>query len=246
MVWDSYRGDSLKATAREKCGKGVRRRVIESAPIPGNWQNFLRVDLNNKELFSFLSKSLMQSFVEPTKELVVTDREKVLSVPSQNDLHLLSPCTHEEADSRMMLHVAHAAQQGHQGILIRTVDTDVVVLAVMVSHPTLPASSEVWLAFGAGKSFRYLAAHRMSSLLGPEKSMALPMFHAHTGCNTVSAFVGHGKKTAWNTWKSLPELTGALLTLAHAPTGIPEESMKAMERYVILLYDRTSTCTDIN
>ncbi len=160
------------------------------------------MDLNKKEIFSFLSKSLMQSFVEPTKELVVTDGEQVLSVPSQNDLHLLSPCTHEEADSRMMLHVAHAAQQGHQGILICTVDTDVVVLAVMVSHPTLPASSEVWLAFGTGKSFRYLAVHKMSSLLGPEKSMALPMFHALTGCDAVSAFVGHGKKTAWNTWKS--------------------------------------------
>ncbi len=237
LVWDSYRGDSLKATARGNCGKGVRRRVIESAPIPGNWQNFLRVDLNKKELFSFLSKSLMQSFVEPpTKELVVTDGEQVLSVPSQNNLHLLSPCTHEEADSRMMLHVAHAAQQGHQGILIHTVDTDVVVLAVMISHPTLPASSEVWLAFGTGKSFQYLVSHRMSSLLGPEKSMALPMFRVLTGCDTVSAFVGHGKKTAWNTWKSLPELTGALLTLAHAPTGTTEESMKAMERYVILFY----------
>ncbi len=35
LVWDSYRGDSLKATARAKRGKGVRRRVIESAPVPG-------------------------------------------------------------------------------------------------------------------------------------------------------------------------------------------------------------------
>ncbi len=50
LVWDSYRGDSLKATARAKRGKGVRRRVIESAPVPGNWQNFLRVDLNKKEV----------------------------------------------------------------------------------------------------------------------------------------------------------------------------------------------------
>ena len=90
-----------------------------------------------------------------------------------------------------------------------TVDTDVVVLAVMVSQ-TLPADTEVWLAFGTGKSFRYLAAHRMSSCLGSEKSLALPMFHALTGCDTVSAFVGHGKKTAWTTWNSLPELTGAL------------------------------------
>lgn len=113
LVWDSYRGDSLKATARAKRGKGVRRRVIESAPIPGNWQNFLRVDLNKKELFTFLSKSLIKSFNKATKELVVTDGEQVFCVPSQTDLHLLSPCNHEEADSRMMLHVAHAAQHGH-------------------------------------------------------------------------------------------------------------------------------------
>ena len=132
-------------------------------------------------------------------------------------------------------HVAHAAQHGHRKILVRTVDTDVVVLAVMVSQ-TLPSDTEVWLAFGTGKGFRYLAAHRMSSCLGPEKSLALPMFHALTGCDTVSAFVGHGKKTAWATWNSLPELTGALLTLAHAPTGIMEEA---------IIYDRMSTCTDI-
>ena len=72
------------------------------------------------------------------------------------------------------------------------------------------------------------------------------MFHALTGCDTVSAFVGHGKKTAWATWNSLPELTDALLTLARAPTGIPGASMQAIERLVILIYDRTSTCTDIN
>lgn len=46
LVWDSYVIDSLKATARAKRGKGVRRRGVESAPIPKNWQDFLRVDIN--------------------------------------------------------------------------------------------------------------------------------------------------------------------------------------------------------
>ena len=195
LVWDSYVVDTLKATARAKRGKGVRRRVVASAPIPGNWQNFLRVDLNKQELFSFLSKVLIQSFDKDNKELVVTDGELVLCVPPQQDIHSLAPCSHEEADTRMLLHVAHAAQFGHNRILIRTVDTDVVVLAVMVAQ-TLPAEDEVWLAFGTGKSFRYLAAHQIAACLGPEKSSALPMFHALTGCDTVSSFVGHGKKTA--------------------------------------------------
>ena len=47
----------------------------------------------------------------------------------------------------MMLHVA--AQQDRHQILVHTVDTDAVVLAVMVAA-TLTAGKEVWLAFRAG------------------------------------------------------------------------------------------------
>ena len=47
-----------------------------------------------------------------------------------NDKGMLSPCTHEETDTRVMLHVLHSVHQGFENICIRTVDTDVVVLAV--------------------------------------------------------------------------------------------------------------------
>ena len=32
----------------------------------------------------------------------------------------------------------------------------------------------------------------------------IPMFHAFSGCDTVSAFCGRGKKTAWITWEEFP------------------------------------------
>ena len=245
LVWDSYRADSLKASTREHHGKGVRRRVVDSAVIPGNWQSFLRVDGNKVELFSYLSTMLAESFQEEGKELVVTDGEQVICVPQQEDVNSLAPCNQEEADTRMMLHVAHAAQHGHHQIQVRTVDTDVVVLAVMVVQK-LPAGDELWVAFGTGKNYRYIAAHEIASSLGPEKTCALPMFHAITGCDTVSAFVGHGKKSAWATWNTLPELTDALLSLANAPTSIQEDTMHVIERFVILQYDRTSKCKDVN
>ena len=101
----------------------------------------------------------------------------------------------------------------------------------------LLAEDEVWLAFGTERVSDTLAAHQIAACLGPEKSRAPPMFHALTGCDTSSAFVGHGKKTAWVAWNSLPELTDALLRLACAPTEIPEHSMQAIERFVILMYD---------
>ena len=139
----------------------------------------------------------------------------------------------------MLLHVSHAANHGHHKILIKTVDTDVVVLDVSVAQGLLP-EDELWLAFGTGKSFRYLAAHKIAAGLGPEKAQALPMFHALTGCDTASSFAGHGKKSAWTIWTVLPELTNALLKLSSAPSGISDDVMHTIERFVILLYDRTA------
>ena len=43
--------------------------------------------------------------------------------------------------------VAHAVRNGHHKIMIQTVDTDVVVLALAVAQG-LKARGELWLAFG--------------------------------------------------------------------------------------------------
>ena len=70
-----------------------------------------------------------------------------------------------------MLHAAHAA---YKKILIRTVDTDVVVLAVALTG-TLKEEIEVWVPFSTGKSFRVLAGHEIAWALGHEKAQALPI-----------------------------------------------------------------------
>ena len=245
LVWDIYREDSLKSMARLKRGEGVRRRVSATAAIPRNWQGFLRVDENKTELFALLTQIVLAWFDKENKQLVVTDGEGIHSKPAQQDVALLAPCNHEEADSRMLLHTSHAAKHGHHKILIRTVDTDVVVLAVSMVHSLQP-DDQLWLAFGTGANFRYFAAHEIAAGLGPEKSRALPMFHALTGCDNVSSFARHGKKGAWAVWTVLHDLTNALLKLSFAPTTIPEDALCCVERFTILLYDRTSTSIDIN
>ena len=111
--------------------------------IPGNWRDFLRVDRNKTELFHFLSNALLEAFNQQGKQLVITDSESILSKPPLHESDSLSPCNHEEADSRMLLHANHAALCGHLNILIRTVDTDVVVLAVSVAE-TLGPEYEPW------------------------------------------------------------------------------------------------------
>ena len=60
IVWDEYITNSLKAAARQKRGKGTRRRVQTNTKIPGNWQAFLRMEENKKELFAFLAQQAVK------------------------------------------------------------------------------------------------------------------------------------------------------------------------------------------
>ena len=48
--------------------------------------------------------------------------------------------------------------------MIRTIDTDVVVLAVSKMQDI--DVDELWIAFGTGKHFRYLATHDIAAQLG--------------------------------------------------------------------------------
>ena len=90
---------------------------------------------------------------------------------------------------------------------ICTVDTDVVVLAVASAQQL--NISESWIAFGAGKSFRFFVCHEIARALGPDQCITLPIFHAFTGFDTVSCFSGRGKRTGWDTRNAYRNVTPA-------------------------------------
>ena len=178
------------------------------------------------------------------KELYATHLRNVLCSPTDLDLTNLAPCSQEEGDTRLLLHVSDAVQKGCKKIAIRTVDTDVVVLAMATFDQIQP--DELWVSFGTGSNFRYIAVHELVATLSPRQCLSLPVFHAITGCDTVSAFAGRGEKTAWETWQVFPEVTDAFLNLLCMADDIGEESMVLLERFVILMYDRTSDIIEVN
>ena len=190
IVWDQYLENSLKSQARSKHGKGVRMRVDGATNLLGNWQEFLRIDANKTELFAFLADHI--TCLVTNKQMVSTKGSGVLCIPPQ-DTSYLAPCDHEEADTRIILHLADAVKEGFRKILLCTVDTDVVVLAVAAADKL--DVQELWMAFGMVKNFRYIPVHEISVSLGPDKSLALLIFHAYTGCDTVSSFNVRGNKT---------------------------------------------------
>ena len=178
------------------------------------------------------------------KEIYTTHGEHVLSSANRVEMNTLEPCSHEEADTRLMVHALDATLCGHRRIQIRSNDTDVVVLAISVASSI--SVDELWIAYGTGKHLRNIPAHSIAASLGREKASALPMFHSITGCDTVSFFGGRGKKTAWDVWNVFPELTPVLEALAASPEDINEECMAIIEMFVVLLYDRTSSLKSVN
>ena len=235
VVWDDYRPDSLKAQTRDMRGKGIRRRVEPNNAVPKNWAEFLRINANKTELFAILIREIVT--ISTDKQVICTiDRDVICRQPM--DKEGLAPCSHEEADSRMMVHGAHAANT-YNNIMIRTVDNDVVVLAVYAFAQLISSLNELWVAFGTGKHYRLIPAHKTCAAIGLDKCLALPMFHAFTGCDTVSCFSGRGKRTAWDTWKMYPEITGQFASLKKKPhLGDVDAAMDTIERFVVLLYDK--------
>jgi len=61
--------------------------------------------------------------------IYATNGMNVLST-SDADVTNLSPCSHEEADTCLLLHARDAVQKGYRKLWICTVDTDVVILEI--------------------------------------------------------------------------------------------------------------------
>ena len=135
-----------------------------------------------------------------------------------------------------MLHLRHATMQGHTEAYVRTVDSDVVVLTINIFHEL--GLSELWVGFGIGKWYKDIPIHHISQLLGPQRYKVLPLFHAITGCDVVSAMFGIGKKTVWDAWIAYPEVTDTLIAITQDPNSFTLDSlhMRHLERWTVLMY----------
>ena len=77
------------------------------------------------------------------------------------------------------------------------------------------------------------------------KPKGIPFFHVFTGCDVVSAFHGKGKRIAWQTWDVYPEASEVFAKLSMYQPVFWDEEKNVLERFVIIMYDRSSSATDI-
>ena len=93
-------------------GKGVRRKMSGYTKFSDNWMDFLRDPINKKEHCCYSQGWTVQ-----------------LATSQRCVCHIRASCGfHEKADTRCVVHVLHALEQGKQTIYVHTVYTDVVVI----------------------------------------------------------------------------------------------------------------------
>ena len=122
-------------------------------------------------------------------------------------------CDHEEADTRICIHLRNTLERGACNILVSTVDTDVIVLLISVYFQLNDTFSgfNVWVRFGTGNHMKFYDINSICEHLREVKSKGLPFFHDFSGCDTTSQFLGRGKKSAREAWKAYPDVLEAFL-----------------------------------
>ena len=145
------------------------------------------------------------------------------------DTEKLNGHNHEEADTLMILHAIDVAEcDPFRKLIVSSPDKDVFLLLI---HFHQDLSSDTHFLTGIGDNRRLISiskaqqslADRWSSLLG---------FHAFTGCDTTSKFLGKTKLSCWRTFIiASPHILEAFKHLGKLETD-NEAIIHGLEAYV--------------
>jgi hypothetical protein len=142
------------------------------------------------------------------------------------------------------VHVQHAAENCPR-ILVKTVDSDVVVIALSAFHRT-HSLQELWIEFGVGKHLKYIPIHEIATSLGPQTSTAYLFFHSFSGCDTTSSVQGKGKTSFNATWKKMPSITPVFERMSTSVGDVSETDTDLLEQFVVAMYCSTFDGTKVN
>ena len=208
---------------------------------------FLRDCQNKTELNTFLAENLSAMTYPSGRQLFVTSNERVLS----NCGLSMSDSDHEEADTRLVVHIKDALTKGINNFVIASSDTDVIIILLSVYHKLRSDYDiiDIVVDFGIKQEHRRISINNLALSLGQTRCKAMNFFHAFTGFDTTLAFKGLGKKTAFQAYRAYPDVESVFAGFHTDPFQNLEEDdekFKIIQRFAVLMYSRTSLCHSVN
>lgn len=101
--------------------------------------------------------------------------------------------TQEEADTGMFLHAKHAEEES-TAIIIASQDTDVFIMSLSFVREF---ACQVYITGGTQTREKFVDVQKVAAAFSQNTCSVLPGLHSFTGCDTVSAFEGKGKISAF-------------------------------------------------
>lgn len=232
--WHLYKSQSIKAAEFNVSGSWKVHKFRE----------FLKSSKNRQRLQKFLTEYIICNgieFLQDNEILIISGGfEKVMSKSKCRSVQTLD-CLYsdqEEADTRIILHVAYESRFSQQ-ILVKSVDTDVLILLVhfYTSVPDLnKITLHVQLEHSTNK--RFISVDKIVYNLGKSICSCLLSIHCLTGCDTTSAFYKIWKRTAFDV---LRKNVHCLEKLSKLPLLPEQEALKRVIKYILLFYKNKAT-----
>jgi hypothetical protein len=247
VVFDVYREQSIK-TAEREC-RASQSGIVFTQIRPGhtirNWKGLLDCTESKNNLTKFLA----ENWQNPGKRLKLGNKVMFITCGNQCLKLTKSMCQtigelgsdHEEADTRVLLHAKHAAEE-FNSIEVVSDDTDVLVICLALSHLI---DSQIYIRRGTKLRVRLVDIGKLSCVLGDGVRNALPALHAWTGCDTISALAGQGKLNAFKLITQNQRYQVAFTELG-STWQLSDTVFDTIEEFTCKLYSRNTKCVNVN
>ena len=250
IVFDVYNQISIKDAERGQrgLGTGIKFNIIVPGHKPKNWRSFLSEGDNKTKFIEFLladwTTEQKRELIPEGKELFVTLCEKCWKITREEEAIEIETLktSQEEADTHIVLHAKHAYEYGYQVVLIVSDDTDVFILLISFSTQI---GANLFQKFKSKARTYYQPISIIVQTLGDEACRALLGFHAFTGCDSVSSFLGRGKTDPFGKMCGDPAFLDAFSQLGQN-WDVPHKLFQTLQQFTCSIYMPTSKTKSVN
>ena len=139
--------------------------------------------------------------------------------------------TQVEADTCLLLHAKHAEEQS-TAIIIASQDTDVFIMSLSFA---CEFACQVYIKSSTQTREKFVDLQKLAAAVGHNTCCALPGLHSFTGCDTVSAFWGKGKISAFQIMQKNMKYQDAFTQLGKK-WSVPRDLFNVLQEFTCKLY----------
>ena len=139
--------------------------------------------------------------------------------------------TQEEADTRMFLHAKHEEEES-TAIIIASQDTGVFIMSLSFAREF---ACQVYIKGGTQTREKFVDVQKVAAAVGQNTCCAIPGLHSFTDCDTVRAFGGKGKISAFKLMQKNRKYQDAITQLGKE-WSVPGDLFNVLQEFTCTLY----------